>query len=94
MTKFIKVNELDEPIIINVKHIIKYYSLKGKNNYSVIILTGGNGQTTTDSTAEITRKIESTAHPKNDKYLTIDNKQLRIKNKRLYKENNSLKAQK
>ena len=94
MTKFIKVNELDEPMIINVKHIIKYYSLKGKNNYSVIILTGRNSQTVTDSTDEITNKIKSTVNPKINKYLTIDNKQLRIKNKRLYKENNSLKAQK
>ena len=94
MNKFIKVNESSNPIIINVKHIIKYYSLKGKNNYSVIILAGGNGETTTDSTAEITRKIGSTTHPQINKYLTIDNKQLRIKNKRLYKENNLLRAQK
>ena len=94
MNKFIKVNELNDPIIINVNHIIKYHSLHGANNYSVIALTDGYRETVTDSTAEITRKIESIAHPQINKYLTIDNKQLRIKNKRLYKENNSLKAQK
>ncbi len=92
MNKFIEVNELQKPMIINVEHIIKYHSLKGRDDYSTITFINGTQITVTDSLDAITNKIEGCNPPQTNKYLTIDNKQLRIKNKRLSIELKQLKA--